>query len=137
MTESSLVEDTERELRALSARLTTPAEGECLLCFVHRLLDLGCNNKLRWACRYRDLRAPRATGLERRLGRVGGFCDCEIFLNGYQLAPDLWVRPAPYVEDGIEYLQDPHYPDPMPACRGVRRGSSQGCGLWVRIRRGW
>jgi hypothetical protein len=135
MTQFSDVDEIERELQALSARLTTPSEGECLLCFVHRALDLGCDNQLRWARRYRDLRAPRATGLEERLGRVGGFCDCEIFLNGFQLADDLWVRPEPRVEDGVEYLEDPHYPDPMPACRGVRRGSTQGCGLWVRLRR--
>ncbi|WP_425464517.1 DUF2695 domain-containing protein [Nocardioides eburneiflavus] len=38
----------------------------------------GCCTTLRFATRYRDLRAPRAVGLERRLGDRGGFCDCEI-----------------------------------------------------------
>jgi hypothetical protein len=137
MTLPSLIDDTEHELRELSARLTTPAEGECLLCFVHRALELGCDTQLRWARRFRDLRAPRATALEARLGQVGGYCDCEIFLNGFQLAEEHWVRPEPRVEDGVEYIDDPHYPQPMPICRGVRRGSTRGCGLWVRIRPGW
>jgi hypothetical protein len=137
MTGTSIVEETERELRDLAARLTTPQEGECLLCFVHRALELGCDNTLRWAGRFRDLRSPRATGLERRLGRVGGYCDCEIFLNGFELAADLWVRPEPEERDGVVHEDLPRYPDPMPACRGVRRGSTQGCALWVRLRRGW
>lgn len=137
MTELSIVDEAERELRELSRRLTTPADGECLLCFVHRALELGCDNTLRWATRFRDLRAPRATGLEGRLGRVGGFCDCEIFLNGYELAPEHWLRPEPEVRDGILYQDPPSYPDPLPACAGVRRGSTQGCALWVRMRRGW
>ena len=137
MTETSIVEETERELRDLGDRLTTPRDGECLLCFVQRALELGCNTTLRWATRYRDLRAPRATGLEARLGRVGGYCDCEIFLNGFELAPEHWVRPEPVEEDGVVYVEDPHYPDPMPPCRGVRRGSTRGCELWVRLRRGW
>ena len=137
MNPSSIVEDTERELRELATRITTPAPGECLLCFVHRALDLGCDNTLRWASRFRDLMAPRASGLERRLGSVGGYCDCEIFLNGFELAEEHWHRPPPTVRDGIEWLEDPSYPDPMPPCRGVRRGSTQGCALWVRLRRGW
>ena len=137
MNPSSAVQEIERELRDLSVRWTTPEDGECLLCFVHRALQLGCDNQLRWARRFRDLRAPRATGLETRLGRVGGYCDCEIFLNGFELAPELWLRPEPQVVDGIALVEDPHYPDPMPPCRGARRGSTRGCDLWVRIRRGW
>ncbi len=136
MKPSSLVSDTEHELRTLSTELTAPREGECLLCFVYRMLELGCTG-LRWARRYRDLRAPRATALEQRLGSKGGFCDCEIFLNGYELAPKHWVPENEYVEDGVNYVSDPCYPERMPPCRGVNRGSTQGCKLWVRQRRGW
>jgi hypothetical protein len=137
MTEQSIIDDIEAELRALSGRLTTPLEGECLFCYVHRMLEFGCDNRLRWACRYRDLRAPRATALEARLGRVGGYCDCEVFLNGFELARELWIHPEPYEKDGLVLQDSPHYPDPMPACRGVQAGSTQGCALWVRMRRGW
>jgi hypothetical protein len=137
MPDNTIVDVAEAELRDLASRLTTPAAGECLLCYVHRMLEFGCDNQLRWARRFRDLQAPRATGLEERLGRVGGFCDCEIFLNGFELAPELWVRPEPVEDDGIVFQEDPHYPDPLPPCRGVRRGSTRGCTLWVRLRRGW
>ena len=107
MTEQSIVEEAERTLRVLSAELTEVRPAECLLCYVHRMLDLGCSG-LRWAQRYRDERAPRATALEQRLGQMGGFCDCEIFLNAYEPAPELWIRPEPVLEDGVLYDDDPH-----------------------------
>jgi hypothetical protein len=129
-----LVTDTERELRILSATLTEPHDRECLLCYVHRMLEYGCTG-LRWAVRYRDLRAPRATAMERRLGEKGGYCDCEIFLNGYEPAPELWTQPQEYEEDGVGCIDDPEWPEQLPACRGVRAGSTQGCTLWVRQRR--
>ena len=136
MSTNQLVADIENELRSLSAALTDPREGECLLCYVYRMLKFGCNG-LQWASRYRDVRAPRATALEQRLGRKGGYCDCEIFLNGYELAPEHWMPAQEYVEGGVTYESDPAYPDPFPACKGVPRGSTQGCALWVPRRRGW
>jgi hypothetical protein len=135
MTEKSIVEEAEQTLRVLSAELTEVRPAECLLCYVHRMLDLGCSG-LRWAQRYRDERAPRATALEHRLGQMGGFCDCEIFLNAYEPAPELWIRPEPVLEDGVLYDDDPTYPDPLPECRGARRGSTRPCVLWV-LRRRW
>ena len=135
MDTGSLVTDTERELRALSSALTEPHDGECLLCYVHRMLEFGCTG-LRWAVRYRDLKAPRVTGLERRLGAMGGYCDCEIFLNGYEPAQELWTPSREYDEDGVTYVDDAEWPEQLPACRGARAGSTKGCTLWVRRRRG-
>ena len=102
MDTESLVTDTERELRILSTALTEPHERECLLCYVHRMLEYGCTG-LRWAVRYRDLRAPRATAMERRLGEKGGYCDCEIFLNGYRAGAGA-VDPAAGVRGGRCHL---------------------------------
>ncbi len=51
---------------------------------------------------------------------MGGYCDCEIFLNGYQL------RGAD-VDAAFEAV---------PPCNGVRRGSVQPCGNWVSMERG-
>jgi len=135
MDTGSLVTDTERELRILSSALTDPHDGECLLCYVHRMLEFGCTG-LRWAVRYRDLKAPRVTGLERRLGAMGGYCDCEIFLNGYEPAQELWTPSREYDEDGVTYVDDAEWPEQLPACRGARAGSTKGCTLWVRRRRG-
>jgi hypothetical protein len=119
----------ERELIELSAALTGPRVRECLLCYVYRVLEFGCDTSLRWARRWRDLRAPRATGLERRLYGRGAFCDCEIFMNGWQ--PRVMVA----TEDGAQF------PDQMPTCPGVRAGSTQPCALWVPQQRprvvGW
>jgi len=127
------VEELENELVVLSALWTAPEEGECLFCYVFRMLTVhGCNNRLRWAARWRDLRAPRATALERRLGSRGGYCDCEIFMNGWTASPAITTW-DPETEDEI-------WPDPMPKCQGVRPRSSQPCSHWQRMSRrggGW
>ncbi|MGY1741714.1 MULTISPECIES: DUF2695 domain-containing protein [unclassified Blastococcus] len=126
-------DEIERHLAALQVSLTTPRAGECVFCFVDRMLDaFGCATTLRWARRWRDLRLPRATGLERRLGARGGHCDCEVFLNGWDLRPDLQVPD----EQG-----EPGWPRPRPECAGVGPRSSQPCAHWVARRRdrrpGW
>ena len=129
-----VISETEDELRRASAELTAVRPAKCLLCYVHRMLEFGCTG-LRRAQRYRDLQAPRATALEHRLGQRGGFCDCEIFLNGYTLAPEQLVQPPPHLVNGIFFEVDPVYPDPVPDCLGVRKGSTRGCDLWVRRQR--
>lgn len=127
----------------MAANLTEPLPGECLLCYVARMLEqFGCLSTLRFATRYRDLCAPRATALEWRLGQRGGFCDCGIFWNGYQptwrvLDAAGWVCPSPehspgYCEECVNALSTV----PLPLCRGVRKGSTQGCQFWAPIRRG-
>ncbi len=62
---------------------TEPGERECLRCYVMRMVaESGCDNSLRWTIRWRDLRAPRSTGLLNRLARRGGICcDCEVAMN--------------------------------------------------------
>ena len=112
----------ERELRHLSVLITQPEPSECLHCYVYRMLEFGCTG-LRWAKRYRDLRAPRATALERHLMSKGAGCDCEIFMNGWSLRRtyQLWNP------ESEEY----EYPEELPACEGVRLGSIQPCGLWT------
>lgn len=138
MATNPLVDDTEQHLRQLAAGLTEPYPAECLLCYVYRMLEYGCTGP-RWIRHYRDLRAPRATALERRLGQAGGYCDCEVFLNAFEPAPEHWIPEKEYEEeDGTIYVEDATYPDPMPPCRGVRLGSTRGCELWVRQwRRRW
>lgn len=121
-------DDVERHVAALQEPLTEPRPGECLFCYVDRMLDgFGCDTTLRWARRWRDLRVPRATGLERRLGARGGYCDCEIFLNGWDLRSDLQV---------LDEHGEPQWPRPRPDCAHVGPRSSQPCGNWVpQVRR--
>lgn len=128
------VQEAERILADASVILLDPDSGECLLCYVHRMLmEYGCNCRLRFAGHYRDVRAPRATALERRLGQSGGHCDCEVFLNSYELRLEYWL---PMVikerEDEDQDPEDATGPSPLPMCRGVRGGSTQPCSLWLR-----
>jgi hypothetical protein len=114
---------------AATDALPVPRDGECVLCFVDRALDaLGCDTTLRWATRWRQLRAPGVRGLERRLEARGGFCDCEVFLNGWTVREDLLV-PDP---NG-----DGDWPPERPECPGVGPRSSQPCSTWVPLQRGW
>jgi Protein of unknown function (DUF2695) len=119
----------ERELRHLSVEITQPKAGECLHCYVYRMLEFGCTG-LRWAKRYRDSMAPRATALDSRLMSKGAGCDCEIFMNGWTLRREHQV----YDSEAEEY----DYPEELPACKCVRAGSIQPCDLWVvQPRGGW
>lgn len=125
--EISTPDQLEQHLADLSTALTAPGPDECVLCYVERMLAaFGCDSTLRWARRWRDLRLPRATGLERRLQARGGFCDCEVFLNGWGLRADLLVPDA----DG-----EPAWPAERPPCAGVGPRSSQPCGIWQPWRR--
>jgi hypothetical protein len=81
-------EQAELILAETARRLLPVRDGECLFCYVARMLDEhGCDSTLRFARHYRDQRVPRATAVERRMGSMGGFCDCEILLNGMMLGP--------------------------------------------------
>ena len=123
--DTSGAEGVERELREFFTELTDPRERECLLCYVHRMLELAvAQDPLHWTRHWRDRRAPRAHGLERRLARRNAFCDTDLFGNGWRL------RDVAEGEDGDELD-----PEPMPACPGVRAGSTQPCPLWEPRRR--
>jgi hypothetical protein len=111
--------EAETFVRGLADHLIRVRPGECVYCYVVRMIDaFGCDTTLRWAARFRDVTAPRATALESRLGRLGGFCDCEIFLNGVTIA-----RLNGAADD------DGHWE--VPPCAGVRSGSTQGCANWT------
>jgi hypothetical protein len=125
MTGTSIADEAERYLQILADPRSEPAPRECLACYVARMMTAhGCDTTLRWAQRFRDLSSPTATGLERRLGNVGGFCDCEIFLNGYRMARHLLVRNL--ATDELEA------PDEPPVCAGVGRTSTRPCANWQR-----
>ena len=126
MTDMTFVDQLESELRSMADARTRPGTTECLACYMARMLQsYGCDNTLRWAQRFRDLRSPRATGLEERLGRLGGFCDCELFMNGIQLARHVLVRDL--ATDELEP------PSEQPDCAGVRTTSTRWCTNWERL----
>jgi len=131
------VQEAELVLASAADAVLVPRPGECLLCYVARMLDdFGCHTTLRFARRYRDTVAPRATALERRLGSMGGYCDCEILLNGYQLREEFWV-PEVFEDDGTTIVvHEACAPETLPACGGVRVGSTRPCTNWERQRRG-
>ncbi len=80
---SDRAEVVENELAELSRRLTAPGERECLRCYLQRMIsEFGCDGTHRWTLRWRDLMAPRARGLVRKLQDRGGICcDCEVIYN--------------------------------------------------------
>jgi hypothetical protein len=88
--EPSTTEMVETELARLAQYLTEPGEHECLRCFLMRMIrEFGCDGTHRWTIRWRDLRAPRARGLVRRMQqRGGGGCDCEVISSVFPGYPE-------------------------------------------------
>ena len=85
---NDIADAVEAELIALSGLLTEPGERECLRCFVLRMIsEFGCDATHRWTVRWRDVRAPLATGLLAKLTELGGGCDCEVLLNVFPHYP--------------------------------------------------
>lgn len=134
MTNENIIDEAEAFLAATSQEMIGPLPGECLLCYLARMLE-------QWGCRghrfvehYRALAAPRATALRERLSRMGACCcDCEVFLNVYELRPEFdddfdadWDDDADDEDDERDLLAS------RPPCGGVRRGSTQPCELWQR-----
>jgi len=129
----NVFDDAEGFLRAAARDLLSPRAGECLVCFVARQLqDFGCDGSQRFTRMFRDRAAPRATALFARLARMGArCCDCEIFLNAYALG-----RPQGAGGPAWELFEDGDPPD-LPPCHGVRRGSTQACGVWEPMGFDW
>jgi hypothetical protein len=118
--------DTTQLDRPLDDDLPSPDGHECVLCYIARMVQgHGCDTTLRWARRWRDVRAPRVTALERRFEARGGYCDCEVVMNGWTLQRA--VDDLDEAADGDEW--------PLPPCPGVSPRSSQPCHLWEPRRR--
>src|SRR5688572_13193504 len=99
MTADPIDAQAEQIVRLVADELTMIRPGECLVCYVDRMVhEVGCDTTLRFATWYRDQRAPRATALRDRLGQVGGYCDCEVLMNGWWPHPRFWT-PAREVEE--------------------------------------
>ena len=130
---SFTINQAEAFVQQLAETLTHPRERECLCCFVARQLDeYHCDGSHRHAIRYRDAVAPRATALRDRLRRVGACCcDCELFLNGYQLRPPVRSDSTGGTGDDDE---DAEVWDDLPPCTGVPKGSIRPCRNWLRCR---
>jgi hypothetical protein len=113
----------------LAEQLLAVRPNECIACYVLRMLhQFGCDGSHRFAVRWRDLRAPRAVALERRLAGMGACCcDCELMLNTWQTHHRLDTWNA--------VLQQVEPPERMPACAGHRPRSTTPCGNWERIPR--
>ena len=101
-----------------------PRPGECLACFVHRMMGAArCSDSLGWAEHYRLVRAPRAVSLTKRLAAQGASCDCAV-------VTDLW-RPSIALWSRYGAVDDLAPPKDLPPCGSVRAGSTKPCALWV------
>jgi hypothetical protein len=121
--------DAETFTAQLADALLAVRSKECIACYVLRMLhQFGCDNTRRFALRWRDQRAPRATALERRLAQRGGCCcDCELLINVWETSEALDVWNA--------VLQQYEPPPRLPPCAGGRARSTEPCAHWQRRRR--
>lgn len=105
-----------------------PGERECLACFVaRRLVDVPCDDTLRWALTFREARSPTATGLEHRLTILNdATCDCLVVDLAWTLERHLLVRDL--------HTDELEPPEELPGCTGVRSTSTHPCRNWKRRR---
>lgn len=160
--EEPIAAEAEAYVRELVELWLAPHPHECLACYIDRAVSaFGCRSDLRFAARYRDLAAPRASALERRLEAAGGYCDCEALMNAFEPSRQLWSsdraasRSPVAGRDGLQPFEDASLDDAyddllddddddedeaeppraMPPCTGVRRGSTQPCRNWETTQR--
>ncbi|HEV7203462.1 MAG TPA: DUF2695 domain-containing protein [Jatrophihabitans sp.] len=133
----AIIEEAERLVRRLAADLTRIRDGECLCCYVARQLEeYPCDNTHRHSLRYRDAVAPRATALLDLLGRMGACCcDCEVLMNAYEPHRRFWTPEREDEPDGLVEIIESDWPEVLPTCAGVRRGTIHPCSNWIRHRR--
>ena len=80
----------ESEIADLAMQLTAPGSGECLRCYLLRLItEFGCDGTYRWTIRWRDVRASSPRSLLSLLSRRGGFCDCEVLMTVFPDYPQV------------------------------------------------
>lgn len=124
MSETSVAAGAEHYLAAVVER--EPQDRECLVCFVSRMVEeFGCDSSLLWTRRFRDLRSPTATSLERRYVERLVICDCLVVGEAHELVRELLVRDL--------HTDELERPDRMPPCAGVRRTNTRACANWVRM----
>lgn len=100
-----------------------PAPGECLACFVRRMVErTGCTGTLVWAEHWKRRRSPGASALIGRLERQGGGCDCALVTVLWSPAAELWEWTD---SRGLSASTE------VPSCEGVRPRSTRPCGLWT------
>lgn len=143
--------EAEQHVLDVADRLLAVQPGECLACYLRRMVhEHGCAEH-RFVIAYRDRAAPRATALRARLERLGGFCDCEVLLNAYVTVAELRAEASleARLRGAIELDDDDAYDaardeldaldreamrlEPQP-CVGVRGGSTQPCAQWRTVR---
>jgi Protein of unknown function (DUF2695) len=123
MSRTTGADEVEHYLRAVVER--EPQEAECLVCFVDRMVgEFGCDGSLLWATRFRDLRSPTATALEKRFLAKAVRCDCLVLHKAYQPVRAVMTRDI--------HTDELERPRRMPPCAGVRRTNTRPCAHWER-----
>lgn len=110
------------QFRRLTSSLMTPHYKECLVCFLVRAVPMLEPVGFAMTRIFRDSNAPRATGLGTRLGQLGIHSDAHLLQWGVVTDEGIWEVPR---------CPDCGIPEGAPPCRGVRKGSTQPCELWI------
>lgn len=114
------VQTLERELAALSEELTAPEAGECLACYLERMLTQhGCTHDHRFTRRWaHSRRRGSPDGLVRWAQSRGGLCcDCEVVFNSLSRA-SARRRAGVLCDAALAWLTS-EQTGPAPACSHV------------------
>lgn len=114
------VQSLERELVALAEELTAPDTGECLACYLERMLGQhGCTHDHRFTRRWTQARRRGSPeGLVRWAQSRGGLCcDCEVVVNSLSRATAR-RRAGVLCDAALSWLTS-EQDERAPACSGV------------------
>src|SRR4051812_8046515 len=83
--EIATADEVEELVRQLAEGLIVARPGECLYCYLTRMLEaFGCDNTLRWSERWREQQQTAYRWLMTWLRKNGGYCDCEVLFNVFR-----------------------------------------------------
>lgn len=112
------------------ATLAAVAPGECLACYVARMLfRWGCDGSWRFVAHHEDVSGGPAVSEWPAWRRLGG-CDCAVYYVVFELVDDV-EEPGEYPGVGDPPVAHPEWSWlSSPPCQGVAHGSQEPCGLW-------
>lgn len=120
--EETAEDEVDRQFWQLTNSLMIPHDNECLVCFLVRAVPMLEPEGFAMTRVFRDTNAPRATNLGPRLSQLGVYSDAQLIQAGVVANASIWE---------VERCPDCGIPVEAPSCFGVRKGSTQPCGLWI------
>lgn len=122
----------EPDIDQIDAEFRRVWDGECICCYVYRLVGSGCHGD-RFIVEYLRQIAPDQMQLRGAIRDMDALCDCELGMRAYTFRSGRVTAPNDEREkwESVGLLWVDHY-TMTPRCEGVERGALTPCPVWIR-----